>query len=37
MLSLWFSDNNCEEAINYYVSIFPNSKSHSSNIIWMSL
>jgi len=24
--SLWFGDNNCEEAIRYYVSIFPNSK-----------
>lgn len=24
--SLWFSDNNCEEAINYYVSVFPNSE-----------
>lgn len=23
--SLWFSDGNCEEAINYYVTIFPNS------------
>lgn len=23
--SLWFADNNCEEAINYYVSVFPNS------------
>ncbi|MGO4936738.1 VOC family protein [Fundicoccus sp. Sow4_H7] len=23
--SLWFSDNNCEEAIHYYVSVFPNS------------
>lgn len=23
--SLWFDDN-CEEAINYYVSVFPNSK-----------
>jgi predicted 3-demethylubiquinone-9 3-methyltransferase (glyoxalase superfamily) len=23
--SLWFKDN-CEEAINYYVSVFPNSK-----------
>jgi predicted 3-demethylubiquinone-9 3-methyltransferase (glyoxalase superfamily) len=23
--SLWF-DNNCEEAMNYYVSIFPNSR-----------
>lgn len=22
---LWFADNNCEEAINYYVSVFPNS------------
>ena len=24
--SLWFGDNNCEEAINYYVSVFPNSE-----------
>lgn len=24
--SLWFGDNNCEEAINYYVSIFPDSE-----------
>lgn len=24
--SLWFGDNNCEEAIRYYVSIFPNSQ-----------
>lgn len=24
--SLWFSDNNCEEAINYYTSVFPNSE-----------
>lgn len=24
--SLWFADNNCEEAIQYYVSVFPNSK-----------
>lgn len=23
--SLWFADNNCEEALNYYVSVFPNS------------
>lgn len=23
---LWFSDGNCEEAVNYYVSIFKNSK-----------
>jgi len=23
--SLWFGDNNCEEAINYYVSVFPDS------------
>ncbi|MGB4588122.1 MAG: VOC family protein [Clostridiaceae bacterium] len=22
---LWFGDNNCEEAINYYVTVFPNS------------
>lgn len=26
--SLWFGDNNCEEAINYYVSVFPNSEVH---------
>lgn len=25
MPSLWFGDNNCEEAINYYISVFPNS------------
>lgn len=24
--SLWFGDNNCEEAIRYYVSVFPNSQ-----------
>jgi predicted 3-demethylubiquinone-9 3-methyltransferase (glyoxalase superfamily) len=24
--SLWFGDNNCEEAINYYVNVFPNSE-----------
>lgn len=24
--SLWFGDNNCEEAVNYYVSIFPDSE-----------
>lgn len=24
--SLWFGDNNCEEAVNYYVSLFPNSQ-----------
>ena len=24
--SLWFSDQNCEEAINYYISVFPNSQ-----------
>lgn len=23
---LWFADNNCEEAVNYYVSVFPNSR-----------
>jgi len=23
--SLWFADNNCEEAINYYVNVFPSS------------
>ncbi len=22
---LWFADNNCEEAVNYYVSVFPDS------------
>lgn len=29
--SLWFGDNNCEEAINYYVSVIPNS--HIQNIV----
>ena len=24
--SLWFGDNNCEEAVQYYVSVFPNSE-----------
>lgn len=24
--SLWFADNNCEEAINYYIAVFPNSQ-----------
>lgn len=24
--SLWFADNNCEEAVNDYVTIFPNSR-----------
>lgn len=24
--SLWFSDNNCEEAIHYYISVFPDSE-----------
>ncbi len=24
--SFWFADNNCEEAINYYVSVFPDSE-----------
>lgn len=24
--SLWFADNNCEEAVNYYLSVFPNSQ-----------
>jgi predicted 3-demethylubiquinone-9 3-methyltransferase (glyoxalase superfamily) len=24
--TLWFGNNNCEEAINYYVSVFPNSE-----------
>ncbi|MDO5689277.1 MAG: VOC family protein [Tissierellia bacterium] len=23
--SLWFADNNCEEAIGYYMEVFPNS------------
>lgn len=23
--SLWFADNNCEAAVNYYVDVFPNS------------
>lgn len=23
--SLWFADNNCEEAVNYYMEVFPNS------------
>lgn len=27
--TLWFADNNCEEAINYYTSVFPNSEIHS--------
>ncbi len=27
--SLWFGNNDCEEAINYYVSIFPNSSIES--------
>lgn len=22
---LWFGDNNCEEAVNYYITVFPNS------------
>ena len=22
---LWFGENNCEEAINYYIAVFPNS------------
>lgn len=26
---LWFSDDNCEAAVNYYVSIFPNSSIES--------
>lgn len=29
--SLWFGDNNCEEAINYYVSVLPDS--HIQNIV----
>ncbi len=24
--ALWFADDNCEEAVNYYVSVFPDSK-----------
>ncbi|KZK48003.1 VOC family protein [Lactococcus cremoris] len=32
--SLWFN-NNAEEAMNYYVSVFPNSKIKKSNIILM--
>lgn len=24
--SLWFSDGNCEEAVRYYVDVFPNSE-----------
>ena len=24
--SLWFADNNCEEAVNYYMTVFPNSE-----------
>lgn len=24
--SLWFGDNNCEEAVRYYVSVFPDSE-----------
>lgn len=24
--SLWFGDNNCEEAVRYYVGIFPNAR-----------
>lgn len=27
--SLWFADNTCEEAVRYYVSIFPNSSIDS--------
>lgn len=27
--SLWFADNNCEAAINYYLSVFPNSTLES--------
>ena len=27
--SLWFADNNCEEAINYYMSVFPNAHIES--------
>lgn len=27
--SLWFADNNCQEAIDYYVSVFPDSKIES--------
>lgn len=24
--SLWFADNNCEEAVNYYMTVFPDSE-----------
>lgn len=27
--SLWFGNNDCEEAINYYVHVFPNSRIDS--------
>ncbi|MFB0918718.1 MAG: VOC family protein, partial [Clostridiaceae bacterium] len=27
--SLWFGNNDCEDAINYYVSVFPNSRIES--------
>jgi len=27
--SLWFSQNNCEEAIHYYLEVFPNSELES--------
>jgi len=27
--SLWFADNNCEAAINYYVDVFPNASIDS--------
>lgn len=31
--SLWFGDNNCEEAINYYVNVFPNSENNMGELI----
>lgn len=29
--SLWFADNNCEEAVHYYVSVFPNASIEEMN------
>ncbi len=29
---LWFSENNCEEAVNYYLSVFPNSEILSKEL-----
>ncbi len=29
--SLWFADNNCEEALNYYTTVFPDSRIISIN------